>query len=313
MCTHLRLLFALLICSLNMQVSGLTPCLLATFLRASFHSPLTPRYISSPFSVVFHISPLFFLPFVFMFLLLLAGYYCGCSWEWVGWGHAFLSFHLLLVQKNFPDFEIVGWYSIGSHSATDFERACYRQIEEHCEAPLLVTLATNQIGSQQRVLPLYLYEGEFVQQEQGRSLTFVEKQYTLKPEEAERIAVDQVAFLSSSEDSHAGESFSKQMKSFKSATEMLIEQIQVVLSYVVKTKSGAIKPDASVLRMIASLTDRLPSLDAPELVQPVKQETDQAVVMGTLSSLTQAADSITIASSKLTMGIDKLSRKGIYF
>mmetsp|Transcript_4750 Transcript_4750/g.9953 ORF Transcript_4750/g.9953 Transcript_4750/m.9953 type:complete len:122 (-) Transcript_4750:658-1023(-) len=108
-------------------------------------------------------------------------------------------------------------------------------------------------------------------------------------------------------------SVSKQMKSFKSATEMLIEQIQVVLSYVVKTKSGAIKPDASVLRMIASLTDRLPSLDAPELVQPVKQETDQAVVMGTLSSLTQAADSITIASSKLTMGIDKLSRKGIYF
>lgn len=98
-------------------------------------------------------------------------------------------------------------------------------------------------------------DGEYVLTEAARQLRFVAREYKVQTDEAERIAVDHVAFLSSLEDTHSAEpckiyefvpvfshllqgTVNKQMKSFRSATTMLIDHISIVLKYIRAVKSG---------------------------------------------------------------------------
>lgn len=98
------------------------------------------------------------------------------------------------------------------------------------------------------------------------TMLFVPLIYTLATEEAERIGVDHVARMSSSE---AGENsvVAEHLLAQHSAIKMLHSRVKLVLSYMKAVENKTLEPNHEILREAYSLSHRLPVVQNPSFKQ----------------------------------------------
>lgn len=98
------------------------------------------------------------------------------------------------------------------------------------------------------------------------TMLFVPLVYTLATEEAERIGVDHVARMSSTE---AGESslVAEHLTAQHSAIKMLHSRVRLVLEYMKAVQNGELQTNHEILREVYSLCHRLPVIQSPRFRQ----------------------------------------------
>lgn len=98
------------------------------------------------------------------------------------------------------------------------------------------------------------------------TMLFVPLTYTLATEEAERIGVDHVARMSSTE---AGESslVAEHLTAQHSAIKMLHSRVKLVLEYMKAVQKGQLQANHEILREAYSLCHRLPVIQSPRFRQ----------------------------------------------
>lgn len=94
-------------------------------------------------------------------------------------------------KKMYPELEVVGWYSAtkgsGDQPTKDDFQMSTDMISKFCEEPLMFVFnATSKTASDNKNLPLYLYEA------QKRGNTFVQLDFSLASSDAEQIAVQDI-------------------------------------------------------------------------------------------------------------------------
>jgi hypothetical protein len=115
------------------------------------------------------------LPFLFVYL-----FYC----------------YLFSVKQVFSDLDFLGWYTTGE-APTDKDLEVHKQFTLYNESSVFLKLnpGARHVGD----LPITVYESVIDLVDGEATMLFVELPYTLATEEAERIGVDHVARMSSSD------------------------------------------------------------------------------------------------------------------
>lgn len=98
------------------------------------------------------------------------------------------------------------------------------------------------------------------------TMLFVSLSYTLATEEAERIGVDHVARMSST-DSGESSLVAEHLTAQHSAIKMLHSRVKLVLEYMKAVQSGQLPINHEVLREAYSLCHRLPVVQSPRFRQ----------------------------------------------
>ncbi len=113
-------------------------------------------------------------------------------------------------------------------------------------------------------LPVSIYESVIDIIKGDVTMLFIELEYTLATEEAERIGVDHIAKHSSSNAYNVQSAVADHLNAQYSAICLLNNRIKVIYEYVkaVKEKKN-IKKNNEILREIQSLCNRLPVMNSP--------------------------------------------------
>ena len=113
-------------------------------------------------------------------------------------------------------------------------------------------------------LPVSIYESVIDIINGDVTMLFIELEYTLATEEAERIGVDHIAKHSSSNAYNVQSAVADHLNAQYSAICLLNNRIKVIYEYVkaVKEKKN-IKKNNEILREIQSLCNRLPVMNSP--------------------------------------------------
>ena len=113
-------------------------------------------------------------------------------------------------------------------------------------------------------LPVSIYESVIDIINGDVTMLFIELEYTLATEEAERIGVDHIAKHSSSNAYNVQSAVADHLNAQYSAICLLNNRIKVIYEYVkaVKEKKN-IKKNNEILREIQSLCNRLPVMSSP--------------------------------------------------
>lgn len=182
----------------------------------------------------------------------------------------------------FPDFDFLGWYTSSSSSgssnggavgvggesegagmANENDVRLHKQVCTINESPLLLKL--DPFGKHTD-LPVSIFESVIdFDMDERPNILFIELEYSLATDEAERIGVDHIAKHSSDSSavnmiqSAVGEHLSAQY----SAISLLHNRIRVVCQYVREVRAGRLRKNNEVLREIQSLCHRLPVMNSP--------------------------------------------------
>lgn len=173
------------------------------------------------------------------------------------------------VKQVFADLDFIGWYTSGGKgnetsmaAANERDMYLHKQICTINESPILLKL--DPFGKHTD-LPVSIYESIIDFIDEKPSILFIELEYSLATDEAERIGVDHIAKHSSDSlsnnmiQSAVGEHLSAQY----SAITLLYNRIKVVLQYVREVRSCHVKRNNEIIREIQSLCHRLPVINSP--------------------------------------------------
>lgn len=183
------------------------------------------------------------------------------------------------VKQVFADLDFLGWYTssggggggaggasgvTGANASAANERDVYlhKQICSINESPLMLKL--DPFGKHTD-LPVSIYESVIDFVDDQPCILFIELEYSLATDEAERIGVDHIAKHSSDSStanmvqSAVGDHLSAQY----SAITLLYNRIKVVCDYVRDVRSDRVKKNNEILREIQSLCHRLPVINSP--------------------------------------------------
>ncbi len=155
--------------------------------------------------------------------------------------------------------DFLGWYTTGG-VPTERDIYLHKQICTINESPVLLKL--DPFGKHTD-LPVSVYES-VIDIIQGQvTMLFIELEYTLATEEAERIGVDHIAKHTSNA-TMVQSVVSDHLNAQYSAITLLSNRIQVIYDYVkmVRDKKEA-KRNHEILREIQSLCNRLPVMNSP--------------------------------------------------
>ncbi|CAN0922986.1 COP9 signalosome complex subunit 6a [Linum grandiflorum] len=173
---------------------------------------------------------------------------------------AFLLKKQELYKKVFPEFYVLGWYSVGSE-ADESDMILHKALMDINENPVYVLLNPT-IKHAQKEIPVTIFESELHVIDGIPQLIFVRSSYTIETVEAERISVDHVAHLKPSDGGSAATKLAAHLTGFHSAIKMLNSRIKVLHYYLEEMQKGAIPRDNSLLRQVSSLVRRLPTIES---------------------------------------------------
>jgi COP9 signalosome complex subunit 6 len=160
-------------------------------------------------------------------------------------------------KQVFPDFDFLGWYTIGT-KPTDKDLILHKQICSVNESPVLLKL--DPFGKHTD-LPVYIYESIIEVVNQDIKILFIELEYTLATDEAERIGVDHIAKHSSG-DAQVQSFVAEHLNAQYSAISLLNNRIRVIHEYIRAVKEGKLPKNSEILRDIQSLCHRLPVISS---------------------------------------------------
>ncbi|XP_077293940.1 COP9 signalosome subunit 6 isoform X2 [Arctopsyche grandis] len=217
-------------------------------------------------------------------------------------------------KQVFSDMDFLGWYTTGE-SPTEKDIAIHRQICEINESPILLQLNPN--GKSGDQLPVCLYESVVELVGGGETALLLSPlKYTLAAEEAERVGVDHVARVSSSD---AGESslVAEHLTAQRSAIRMVAMRVRLVARAVAALRSGELPPNAALLREARALAHRLPLVDNPSFTHHFYNQCNDVGLMTYLGSITKGCNDINQFVNKFNILYDKQTMgrrmRGLFF
>ncbi|KRT79937.1 hypothetical protein AMK59_6471, partial [Oryctes borbonicus] len=191
-------------------------------------------------------------------------------------------------KQVFSDMDFIGWYTTGdAPNTTDI--TIHKQICEINESPVMLKL--NPFDKNIDHLPVTLYESVIDLINGEATMLFVPLTYTLATEEAERIGVDHVARMSSTD---AGENslVAEHLTAQHSAIKMLYSRVKLVLEYIKAVKKNEIPQNHEILREAYSLCHRLPVIQSSRFRQDFYNQCNDVGLMTYLGTLTKGCNDL---------------------
>jgi COP9 signalosome complex subunit 6 len=206
-------------------------------------------------------------------------------------------------KQVFPDLDFLGWYTTGE-SPTESDIKVHKQICEINESPVFLKLNP---GGRNAKLPVTMYESVIDLVNGEATLLFVQAQYTLITEEAERIGLDHMARLSSTQSS--GESASsvvaENLRCQLNAVKMLRDRVRLIRDYVKDTQNKTIPWNHDILREAFNLSHRLPVISTALFKDEFYNQCNDVALMTYLGMITKGSNSMNQFVSKFNLLYDR--------
>jgi COP9 signalosome complex subunit 6 len=197
-------------------------------------------------------------------------------------------------KKVFPSEEFLGWYFVGSGIDAANDALLHKQFLEVNENPLLLVLdAAAARSASQKELPITLYESELRLLHEAPIVLFNKVLYQIETNEAERIAVDHVAHLSTAGDAAEGSQSTAHLASLHNAVQMLRErlvQVEQFLESELAAASDGRPLDLVALRRIGALTRALPALATDRFCDEYYVSFNDGALLSYMTAITKTLD-----------------------
>lgn len=204
----------------------------------------------------------------------------------------------------FPDYYVVGWYTTGKGlSAGDVAKVHNALfVADHNEAAVALVLDA-QPDPKAKHLPVWVFETR------GKGAV-ARVPYTVESEESERIGVDAAMKVDFAQDGETG--LEPAAMRLRSAVDMLQERIAVVVAYLEAVEKGTVaNPDYELLRRIADVVNQLPHGDAPQLVEAMRGDTRDALLIAFLGVVSKGSALLAhLAADSAVMRDGAVGKKG---
>jgi COP9 signalosome complex subunit 6 len=197
-------------------------------------------------------------------------------------------------KKVFPNEEFLGWYSVSSGIDAARDAHVHKQFLEVNENPLLLLLdavAARSPGQQE--LPISIYESELRLLHEAPAVLFNKVSYSIESNEAERIAVDHVAHLSTAGGAAEGSQSTAHLAGLHNAVLMLRERLVLVEQFIVSQQHAAAagQPlDHAAIRRVAVLSRALPALSTDRFRGEYFANFNDGALLAYLAAITKTID-----------------------
>jgi len=206
-------------------------------------------------------------------------------------------------KQVFPDLDFLGWYTTGDKpNANDIH--VHRQILAINESPVFLKLNPFEISNK---LPIKMYESIIDLVNNEATVLFVEINYTLVTEEAERIGLDHMARLSTTQQSGADSVVSEHLRAQFNAVKMLRDRIKIIADYVKAMKNNEVAHNQTILREVNNLCHYLPVVENEnaKFNESFYNQWNDVALIAYLGSLTKSSNSLNQFVQKFSLIYDK--------
>ncbi|KAJ3327644.1 COP9 signalosome complex subunit 6 [Blyttiomyces sp. JEL0837] len=201
-------------------------------------------------------------------------------------------------RQVFPLYDLLGWYSVGvKPTAADIH--VHQQFLEHNENPLFLQLNPS-IVLTSRDLPINIYESIRDIADDSSNMLFIKTNFKIETGEAERIAVDHVAHVTSTE-AASGSSIVAHLVGQRNAIKMLQARIKLLEKYVADVEAGVIPKDHELMRQITSICNRMPTIDGAEFQQEFLVDYNDVLLTTYLGTITKGTQAINDLVDKIAL------------
>ena len=210
-------------------------------------------------------------------------------------------------KQVFADLDFLGWYTIGA-SPTERDITLHKQVCTINESPVLLKLEP---FGKHTDLPMSIYESVIDIIGSQVSMLFIELEYTLVTEEAERIGVDHIAKHTSNA-TLVQSVVSEHLNAQYSAISLLNNRIRVIYDYVKAVRdssSSGIKRNNEILREIQSLCNRLPVINSPTFYKEFYTLYNDVSWIAYLGVIMQGSNTLNQYLNKFLIMYDKTASK----
>ncbi|CAH1781828.1 unnamed protein product [Owenia fusiformis] len=215
-------------------------------------------------------------------------------------------------KQVFSELDFLGWYTTGN-APTESDIKVHRQVSDINESPILLKL--NPLA-RQADLPVSIYESVIDLVNGEATMLFVELTYTLATEEAERIGVDHVARMSSSDVSDTS-TVAVHLTAQHSAIKMLHSRVKLILDYMKAVQAGEVEKKHDIIREAHSLCHRLPVIETNSFKEEFYNQCNDVSLMAYLGAITNSSNSINQFVNKFNVLYDRQGMgrrmRGLFF
>lgn len=215
-------------------------------------------------------------------------------------------------KQVFSEMDFLGWYTTGD-SPTEADIHVHKQICEINESPIMLKM--NPLA-RNTDLPVAVYESVIDLINGEATMLFIELQYTLATEEAERIGVDHVARMSTA-DTGESSNVAEHLIAQHSAIKMLHSRVKLILEYIRAVEAGEIPKNHEVLRDAYSLCYRLPVLNTDRFKEDFFNQCNDVCLMSYLGTITKGCNTINQFVNKFNVMYDRQGMgrrmRGLFF
>lgn len=219
----------------------------------------------------------------------------------------FLNTNISQFKQVFSDLDFLGWYTTGG-KPTENDIILHKQICTINESPVLLKL--DPFGKHTD-LPVSIYESVIDIIDGQVTMLFIELEYTLATEEAERIGVDHIAKHSCS-NVLVQSTVADHLNAQYSAISLLNNRIKVIYEYVKAVKENKnVRKNNEILREIQSLCNRLPVMNSPNFYKEFYTLYNDVTWISYLGVIMQGSNTLNQYINKFLVMYDKsLAKRG---
>jgi COP9 signalosome complex subunit 6 len=220
----------------------------------------------------------------------------------------FLNTSISQFKQVFADLDFLGWYTTGGHPCEQ-DIILHKQICTTInESPVLLKL--DPFGKHTD-LPVSVYESIIdIGTSNQATMLFIELEFTLATEEAERIGVDHIAKHSSSQAYNVQSEVADHLNCQYSAICLLNNRIKVIYEYVKAVRENkSIQKNNEILREIQSLCNRLPVMNSPNFYKEFYTLYNDVTWIAYLGVIMQGSNSLNQYLNKFLVMYDKTITK----
>ncbi|CAF0781962.1 unnamed protein product [Brachionus calyciflorus] len=217
----------------------------------------------------------------------------------------FLNTNISQFKQVFSDFDFLGWYTTGGE-LTERDIVLHKQICTINESPVLLKL--DPFGKHTD-LPVSVYESVIDIIDGDVKMLFIELEFTLATEEAERIGVDHICQHSHS-NTMVQSAVADHLNAQYSAITLLNNRIRVIYEYVKAIKENKnVKKNNEILREIQSLCHRLPVMNSPNFYKEFYTLYNDVTWISYLAVIMQGSNTLNQYLNKFLVMYDKTITK----
>jgi len=217
----------------------------------------------------------------------------------------FLSRKTKSMKTVFKELDVVGWYSTGKNISSN-DNAVHRTMCELFDSALYM-LVDSKMDSKDTELPIQIFEGNIEMVNGKSTLIFSPTSYKIETQEAERIAVDHISHYTKS--SNSSSQLVSQLNNLHNSISMLSRRTKVLGGFLEAMVSGQVPKDRALIRQLAQLSHRLPTLSSNEFNSEFNTETNDNLIIAYLAAVTSGCAISSDISEKIGFAYHGKNRK----